>query len=67
MLLSFVLGAVEFKLFVGSVNKQATEKELEEVGYNMITHSFFKAFFISYVHDGNVYNYFSDFLAVWSS
>lgn len=24
-------GAVEYKLFVGSLNKQATEKEVEEV------------------------------------
>ena len=27
----FELGAVEFKLFVGSLNKQATEREVEEV------------------------------------
>ena len=28
---SHVLGAVEYKLFVGSLNKFATEKEVEEV------------------------------------
>ena len=26
-----MVGAVEYKLFVGSLNKQATEKEVEEV------------------------------------
>lgn len=33
MLIPFVVGAVEYKLFVGSLNKQATEKEVEEVGH----------------------------------
>lgn len=28
---SLLIGAVEYKLFVGSLNKQATEKEVEEV------------------------------------
>lgn len=31
MLFLFIIGAVEYKLFVGSLNKQATEKEVEEV------------------------------------
>lgn len=42
---SFLLiGAVEYKLFVGSLNKQATEKEVEEVR-TCIT----KIFFFSHV------------------
>lgn len=41
MWLSSVLGAVEYKLFVGSLNKQATEKEVEEVGHDNLVHSFF--------------------------
>lgn len=31
MRLSSVIGAFEYKLFVGSLNKQATVKEVEEV------------------------------------
>ena len=30
ILISFMLGAVEYKLFVGSLNKQAFEKEVEQ-------------------------------------
>lgn len=33
MLFPSVLGAVEYKLFVGSLNKQATEKDVEEVSF----------------------------------
>lgn len=29
--IALMIGAVEYKLFVGSLNKQATEKEVEEV------------------------------------
>lgn len=31
MICLFEIGAVEFKLFVGSLNKQAIEREVEEV------------------------------------
>lgn len=31
VLIPLTVGAVEYKLFVGSLNKQATEKEVEEV------------------------------------
>lgn len=30
-IIAFWVGAVEYKLFVGSMNKQATETEVEEV------------------------------------
>lgn len=33
MLVPFTVGALEYKLFVGSMNKQITEKEIEEVGH----------------------------------
>lgn len=36
MLFRSMLGAVEYKLFVGSLNKQATEKEVEEVRFKFI-------------------------------
>jgi len=33
MLFPSTLGAVEYKLFVGSLHKQATEKDVEEVSF----------------------------------
>lgn len=33
MFVPLTVGAVEYKLFVGSLNKQATEKEVEEVSH----------------------------------
>ncbi|KAJ0616126.1 hypothetical protein HanRHA438_Chr02g0085721 [Helianthus annuus] len=30
------LGFVEYKLYVGSLNKQATEEEVEQVGQNLL-------------------------------
>lgn len=42
MRLSLVIGAFEYKLFVGSLNKQATVKEVEEVreynSFQLLTH-----------------------------
>lgn len=58
LLLMFVpltLGAVEYKLFVGSLNKQATEKEVEEVShlhyllYPFLKIGFFKQRFFSHL------------------
>lgn len=36
----FSVGAVEYKLFVGSLNKQASEKEVKEVCYNRVVKPF---------------------------
>ncbi|KAF5819141.1 hypothetical protein HanXRQr2_Chr02g0074231 [Helianthus annuus] len=30
------LGLAEYKLYVGSLNKQATEEEVEQVGHNLL-------------------------------
>ena len=45
----FMVGAVEYKLFVGSLNKQATEKEVKEVSFMCINYLKFSCSFLRLV------------------